>query len=395
MPTATPRSAALQFLAELHARADRRKEIDTQTQGEWRQSLRMLGRSRDDLIRRYGDAAKAEFSTFTGDWGGAQFQASKQLGHHIPDEFLPVYVAEIANNLHALPANPVRAAYEYWLLGVHLQIIRYVASKLFDHCPIPLFDTLRVGHVNALIRRFDDEVVLVFQSGTKAFTNLFCKTFVRIWLETAQIVHDRNMKAITHDQEREILSGNAAVEQLRQIFHSYLFLGDPIAGMFVDPQDRINQIASEFETAMDRFIIAHEYAHILLGHLPRDNFKDRQAQELEADGNGILLLLASWTNEGSDLVLPFCAAQITLAVQHLIMSTIYAIKNQTEALKNYPSIVERQNNLVSACRQVGILSPQMQSTAEGLVDTLKILYALIEPTLLVVARNGRPLASIW
>jgi len=165
--------------------------------------------------------------------------------------------------------------------------------------------------------------------------------------------------------------------------------------MFVDQKDNINLIASKFETAMDRFIVSHEYAHILHRHEPGGEPRQRQNQEKEADRTGLLLMLESWTGDEEDYVIPFCAAHVVIAVQQMIMGTVYSVTGRVDAQRNYSTALERKVNLMAVCERTRRLTPMMEQTALGLLGTLEALYRIIEPSLLETAKIGRPLAHLW
>jgi len=259
--------------------------------------------------------------------------------------------------------------------------------------PLPIFDIVDLRHFNAFVQRFEQEYVLVFQIGTRGLANLFAKTFVKIWMDICNKCRELGIQSISPTSLLDLLKTMETVKILKTVFYAYLFLGDPHAGEAVSLNHQYRMAAWLIELGMNRFIIAHEYAHIVNQH---DGSREkRYDQEVEADRSAILLMLESAAAVTNDPVLPFCGAHIAVAVQQKIAQTVSCILDQPFTLNGYPSAFARTANIMGACERCGWLTSTMESMALEMLSFVDSIYSLIEPDLLDTAKRGRPLAKLW
>lgn len=324
--------------------------------------------------------------------------ATRLLSEVLQPEEIPSSLAEIDSVLKAIPDKAKRWSCEFWLLAANLQVIRYIAKSHFDETPLPLFDSLAVGHVHAATKTVGGNHLLIFQSGTKVFTNLFTKALVGIWTQFPLIL--RALDDLREDQIIGALSGIDAIGELTKIIHGYLFLGFPGAGAHIQLDEGLRTWAGSVERGIDRFLVAHEYAHILLRHRSQDlDRAQRREQEIQADSYAIVFMLESMRGKDETYSMPYLGAHLIIWLQEMIMRTVYSIKKREfnrESLQGYPSAYERCINLMATCERKGILNQLMEQNAMAIPPILGTLYRLIiEPSLLETASRGRQLASIW
>lgn len=320
----------------------------------------------------------------------AQNDALAVLQQSVPPDIAKSLVAEIAGMLRNLPPRDDRSLYDFWVLALNLQIIRHIARNYYPKTPLPWLDTLGIGHVNASVKAFGGEYVLVFQSGTKAFTNLVSKVLIGVWKEFSRIVHG-HPELTAPDHIRKVLQDIDATQAFGTLLHAYLFLGHPVAGTLVLLDERSANVASHLETAMDRFIVGHEYAHVLRGHHPGD--EHQYENELEADSIGLALMLESmqeWDN-----VISFCGAYLIVVLHDIIMRAVSKIQGYKYSPSTYPSGYHRCVNLLATCERKGLLTVPMEQIAIAEGYKVGELYNIIEPGLLKEASKPRRLASIW
>ena len=299
-------------------------------------------------------------------------------------------VKEIHEQIHRLPPNPEHAGFAYWVTALNLQLLRHTAGKFYDETPLPWIDIIDLGHVNACVTRLDGEYILLFQSGAKAFTNLISKAFIAVQAELGMATGGRP-ELLAAGSLGEVLSGLKATQTFESIIHAYLFQGHPVGGEIAWLGEREAGVASIIERSMDRFVIGHEYAHVLERHQPGNIDHE---MELKADGVGLLLMLDTMRPEWPDLVMPFTAAHLIVAMQECITTAVYKIVGRPVPLHAHPRAWHRSVNLMATCERRGALTSVMEQCAVGFVQSFLQLWAVCEPHLLNEAR-GRALAPIW
>jgi hypothetical protein len=393
MPPEDSKTAALRFLAHRHEVAEAAKGTDTLTIDEFRAAIRnCLLEVYQRLDANQHEKKDSATSEDVWGWNAARTEAIKHLKLCIPADKLGLYLLEADSNLLILPRHHSRTPYQYWCVARDLQIIRYFMSLYFDDLPLPIFDVVDLGHFNAYVKRFNGEHLLVFQTGSRGFANLFAKAFIAVLTELG------NDTGVNFDSDdplslSDLRKASKSIEALQKLFHAYLFLGDPHAGQDVSLDHERRMAAWFIELGMNRFVIAHEYAHIVFEHA--GSRLSRYDQEAEADRIGAILMLESMRALTDDPTLAFCGAHIAVALQQKIAVTVSCISNEPLALGGYPSSFSRMANLMAACEQRGILTAPMEATAIRMLKTVNSLYSLLEPELVDTAKRGRQLAKLW
>jgi len=318
--------------------------------------------------------------------------AAHVLKRWMPAEEAEARIREIDEVLKFVGENR-RPSYEFWTAGINLQTIRSVVERRGGRAPMPLFDNIGHGQVHAMVKSFGQRHLLIFQYGAKAFTNLFSKALVSVWLRMTQELHGRP-DLIDDDHVLAFMRTLDATTALQKMMHGYLFLGKPWGGASVSlPEGPQAEMAGKLEVAMDLFIVAHEYAHILYEHESNRRLS-RHDKELAADQLGLSLMFGAFEGDREDFVLPFCGAYLIIGVQEMIMRTICKIIGQPFDTNNYPAAIERCVNLLAICERSGMLTQMMEQVAMGMGVVVMKLYSLIEPALIDEGKH-RPLSNIW
>lgn len=387
MPVSNGPGEVLRFLRSLHQRAEDTRPDDHSIE-EITQEIGGLLDFNMNLVERT--------IAFIRDEGMKSFEprdgAADVLKQWMPAEEADARIREIDGVLKIIGEHK-RPSFEFWTLGMNLQTIRSVAARSGDVTPMPLFDSIGHGQVHAMVKSFGEHQLLVFQSGTKAFTNLFSKAFVSIWLSMSRELHGKPDR-IDDDYVLAFMRDLEATAALQRMMHAYLFLGRPWGGVTVFlPEGPQAEMAGKLEIAIDLFMIGHEYAHILHAH-ESDTTLSRRDKELAADKTGLLLMLEAFDRGREDFVIPFSGAYLIIVVQEMIMRTVHTIVSRPFDSYGYPRAIERCVNLLAICGRAGILTPTIEQVALGMGVMLTKLYSLIEPALIEEGKQRR-LSNIW
>ncbi|MBB5868496.1 hypothetical protein F4553_001875 [Allocatelliglobosispora scoriae] len=152
------------------------------------------------------------------------------------------------------------------------------------------------------------------------------------------------------------LTHDAAARHLRDAFEWLVQIGSPgIQGFAI--RDDTAHLAGALAAHAERFLVAHEVAHVLLGHhgcgrtrgllvelgiTDEDEQFNLQEEELEADGTGLALMLVDAQRSRQPTSLPLIGAFLFIAVFHELQVREWIPSMSGSA---YPSMEERMDVL--------------------------------------------------
>ncbi len=232
---------------------------------------------------------------------------------------------------------------------------------------------------------------MLIRSGTKGLTNLASKAIIGHMYEAEQCLRATSEESDDSDP-LPLIRGLKSTAAFASLFQSYLFLGFPHAAEFVPLDEGPWFLANRLEAAMDRFVVAHELAHILLDHEPFS--QPNYDQEVEADRLAIVLLIESAINRGSDGVFEMCGAHVIVILQQVVLMFLRKITGDATIGAGYPTAPVRCCRLFGACEVNGMLTHEMVQMTQAYWGILKSLGEAIEPQILEEAKT-RELAPLW
>lgn len=250
---------------------------------------------------------------------------------------------------------------------------------------IPLFGTTDFKGYNAFVEADGEEKVIVFNNDLLKFTQYMIEIYAKEhWLSSKGLMN-KNLK--------KILAQNFVDVMLCYEIFSDAYATIPLAWCEIsdlddlDNLDKILEVTSSVDDLIDfdqyflfenqitksvyQWIAAHEYAHIVLGHL-NSNIKSKRIdlsghtvkefsfsyqKEYDADLLGTIITLQS-----SDLLFP--ANGICLAMYCILLSHLY---EESEISLSHPPIQDRMDKVFSF----------MDSNKEFLVTNYRIVENII------------------
>ena len=158
---------------------------------------------------------------------------------------------------------------------------------------------------------------------------------------------------------------------------AYVLDGTPISNPTPIPSPEHNLfVASMMTTFMERFVMAHELAHLALGHLHRDPTME---QEFEADARALVTLSALSRASGLSWGMSMWACDLALSclhiLDHAISVVVFGGNKPGWKSPTHPDFYSRRLRLRNS---LGTLVPD--APAEGL-RTLRTLIAMSDATL--------------
>jgi hypothetical protein len=152
---------------------------------------------------------------------------------------------------------------------------------------------------------------------------------------------------------------------------------------------------------MDRFVMAHELAHVALGHLSQRPSPD---QEYEADALGLAMLLRAARPSGGLWAVSFWACDLTLSCFHILNKAIGVLAFGAAKLRwaspTHPDDLSRRQNLRDSVAGLDPDRPRagLEAAAElcGMSDSLvQRLWEFVSPDLWFAHQKGERPSPLW
>ena len=271
-----------------------------------------------------------------------------------------------------LPTNH-QSSHFYKIIEESFSILKLILSELkinfkgqvLEPCDVPLFGTADFKEFNAFVETSDDEPVIVFNEGLLRLTQKL--------LEIYTMEHWLIAKNKMTEQMKNLLTLNFFDIMLSFHLFSNAYYAIPLEWCNIEDLDDIGSpeklsllkspfeehlseqdyIAFEHEIRVSTYlwIAAHEYSHIVLGHLKNNNNTSRlnlnnmeidrfvlnRSQEFDADLLGAKITLESYYS-------PFLANGIYFALMCIMLGTL---SKKEELYYDHPPVTERLINIFS------------------------------------------------
>lgn len=247
------------------------------------------------------------------------------MGEDMPEELRRVLHEHYADLVSRQPPPDVgRLAY---VLLTQLAVeIEGAIEELGIQLPVrPWLATIATGDVNAHAWMETEpdgaqQPVVACDSGTYTFLHLTAKAVTTaMWLlrEKGTVGEDSGYVS-THVEQLA-----PAIDRFCEATEAYLVEGDPRAAPVRPADAPIATAAIDLTHNMERFLLAHEYGHLLAGHAASDHETAWTLQEeLEADAWGLKLSHRAATAEGPVDPYPYLGA--VAALQCLRLGEVFA-----------------------------------------------------------------------
>ena len=281
----------------------------------------------------------------------------------------------------------------------------------------PLLGTLPTGQVNAMAIRVPgtDEFIVAFEQGLLAFLPMISKAIVQ-----ALPFDNAGARGFSFSVDRAkardaTVANDSARERFRAALFAYLFEGHPALApspMLEMPHSLLHRIIL---TELELFILAHEYGHLLHGHLDPSQIRRpalikgveveqvsrSHIQEFEADQTGMCLALQALATDGIAPSVTFAAIDLFFSVDYALEQALMIIttgKRGVRGTDSHPHPCIRRERLRHAvqsfCGQA-YESKSMLHLAETFELIAHLLFEDLVPRLNEAHSQGRRLAKIW
>ncbi len=330
------------------------------------------------------------------------------------EEFYKTWLAEVKERRSQRP-TPFES--EYYDVLHHIGSGIEEALKGFgDVLPRPvILGTLPTGRVNGMAMALpaNPYILVVFEDGLFGFANLLAKAISRCFVFQGD--EDGRLAFSTKFEDcREELNANPEImRRFAEVMFAYLVAGNPLAAPSYLPEERYIHLSDMLRTSMETFVLAHEYGHVVCGHLNSEKtkgqmlgtaeveeFKTNWNQEFEADVKGLELMLAVRGKQGFDLSLNFWGADLFFACIDMLERAVGILScgdPKVGLSATHPPTPLRRESLRQVLRNSlsaeDVKAPlQLSDTLAQVSDTI---WSRLEPILYRMHKDGVQLAPIW
>lgn len=286
----------------------------------------------------------------------------------------------------------------------------------------PLFGTIPTGRVNGFAARIPQTnyCAIILEDGLFGFVNLMSKAIV-LALPFPETTSDRE-GGFTVSVDLDLIANRLrSVDEIRDRFidglGAYLVGGHPSWAKPYLPARAVLQVAGFLRDAMETFVLAHEYGHIVAGHLSRasegraivanvdmEMIKTNWQQEFEADAIGLDTMLAVQMSMGLDLALSFWGSDAFFGLIDVIekaVSVLWYGEERPLFVDTHPPTDQRRKMLRQLLAQSANTETE-KSTAQNALQfassiefIIKQLWEMARPTFQKLHAAGRRPSAGW
>lgn len=320
----------------------------------------------------------------------------------------------------ALSSRPTRFEdpFSYSLLVSLADQVEATAQKLGLSLPTrPIFGTLPLGQFNAVAMRLGDppEYVIAFHRGAIGFVTLLSKAIGASFPPAGSRTADKT-SFITEARavEAHLDRNSRAVHRFRQFLDAYVLKGHPHAAPPYLLEEPFASISALLAKSANLFILGHEYAHLIHGHLDAnavarrvlngvdvDVVRRRWEQELEADLLGMKLAVSAMTlTHRVPFDVSYFGVDFVFSAMEVVDRAITALGGRapsSAAQETHPAPHVRREVLRSSLAE--LTDPKAASAAVGLssdvASALDSLWRRSAPHYERLRQKGIMPSSIW
>ncbi|MBI3254066.1 MAG: hypothetical protein HYZ56_05165, partial [Nitrosopumilales archaeon] len=157
----------------------------------------------------------------------------------------------------------------------------------------PHFGTVHMGSINAATYPCDNgEYLIVFEVELMTFCNLLCKIIAKIFPHYDP-KSEKNLEYYKEKIAGKIKEEPEVIQRFQELIVAFVTTGraTPASQYFLDP--KYYPFLTHLRLAMEVFIVGHEYAHIMLGHVDTNYTRKNVVME------DISSVIFSWEQESS------------------------------------------------------------------------------------------------
>lgn len=276
----------------------------------------------------------------------------------------------------------------------------------------PVFGTLPTRNVNARTFAVPDSRthIVAFEDQIWNFANLFAKA---VALGVPSIGKDDGKETFSTDLALLgpwLRSRREPAQRLQELLQAYVVSGVPGAAPQYFLGEPHGSLAGILRDSMETFVLAHEYGHVIGGHLAsgrtvRSAIADREfdevfrswAHELDADATGLQLTVAAGRDEGWDVSLSYWGADLFFTSLEIVERAVGLLRDGQDlprseldkgSASHPPPSLRRKRLREAAIAIYGDAGKAAVGLAEFIQKVVDELWKEISPRLFQLHKNG-------
>lgn len=330
----------------------------------------------------------------------------------LSSEYMDNFYDELVKMREAVPTKFENPAWYAVLTDFAGSIEKALAAQLERSQIKPLFGTVPTGRVNGFAARVPNTRyrVILLEDGLFGFANLMCKAIAMAFPEKPGEQGGRVSVSTDRREIETVLRTNKEIPaRFFDALASYLVEGHPnMAEPYTAP--RTAMITADcLRNSMEAFVVAHEYGHLVAGHLDDaadqrkavadldvDAISTNHRQEFEADFIGLHAMLSVMNERGYDLSLSFWGADAFFGCIDVVEKAVSVLAYGEErpwAADTHPPTPERRaflrayiaENAKDDAKTNCEAALQLASHVEFIIDSL---WSMIHPALVAMHKDG-------
>lgn len=225
-----------------------------------------------------------------------------------------------------------------------------------------LFGTLPINQVNGMAMAIPENPckLIIIETGLFGFANLMCKVVASSFVFEKD---ERGMSSFSMDinQCRQQIEDNPLIpERFFDVLTAYVVLGKPHFAKQYFLEQRYDGLSTLLRQGFEYFVIAHEFGHLIAGHLDTKEKKDYNIagntteeivtnwnQEFEADLIGTNILINVMRRRGFDMSLSYWGIEVFFGCLDVVEKTLSVLRTgatgeQSLSETHPPTLMRRQ-----------------------------------------------------
>lgn len=283
------------------------------------------------------------------------------------------------------------------MLDLAERLERAAAKTDWNLPPIPTFGSLPLGQLNAMAVRVpgSNEHLIAFQDGVFGFGALLAKAVAT----SLQVKGDgAGFHFAQHEVEKSWAENSGPLLRLADLLAGYLFDGTPYRAAHYSLPYPHSMLATVLWYPFELFIFAHEFGHVIAGHLNQrsvasvnlggvelNRINSDWQDEFEADRIGMVLTMLAMREVGFTATASYCGIDLFFSSIELVDRAVSVLVHG-EVLPTSPSSTHpppEQRRKALRQQLVSALGDQRAAQACEMAisteKTLELMWQRIEP----------------
>jgi hypothetical protein len=277
------------------------------------------------------------------------------------EELVKTFIGELAKQTEQVP-TPYEEPGWYAVMENLSEDIGKSADEAELVIPTnPLLGTLPTGQINAMTLRVpgSDDYLIIFEWQLFLFALLLSKAVARALPLRQTEDEGFSFSAQKDDIAQRIDSDKSVVYRFADVLLAYAATGQPSRAQPYLPEVHYGRLAEVLRRSMELFVMGHEYAHIILGHLSTAQSTETKlseaemleyswGQEYEADLMGSSLMMRVMARDGMDASLSYWGCDFFFSAIDVMDKAVSVLNGEEETamkLGSHPPTKERREML--------------------------------------------------